>query len=106
MGLVEIKPIDRIRVVEREPGKLERHAVQAFVPLRLPIVPFEFIVAHPILVCRTTSKAQGRAGADSPAFNYTFARHDDVLKFGFTVAFSPPPPAAAPTYPVKALRLK
>jgi hypothetical protein len=44
--------------------------------------------------------------AASPAFNYTFARQDDVLKFGFTVSLSPPPPAAEPTYPVKAPRLK
>jgi hypothetical protein len=42
--------------------------------------------------------------AASPFFNYTFARQDDVLKFGFTVSLSPtPPPAAAPIYPVKAL---
>jgi hypothetical protein len=59
VSLIEIEPIDRVRVIEREPGKLERHAMQAFVPLRLPIVPFEFIVADPILVCRITSKVQG-----------------------------------------------
>jgi hypothetical protein len=42
--------------------------------------------------------------ATSPFFNYTFARQDDVVKFGFTVALGPAaPPVAAPTYPVKAL---
>src|SRR5437660_9730642 len=57
--LIEVEPINRVRIVEYEPGKLECHAVTALVPLRLPVVPFEFIVAHPILVCRIRSKAQG-----------------------------------------------
>jgi hypothetical protein len=39
-------------------------------------------------------------------FNHTFRRDDDVVKLGFTVALSPPRPAAAPTYPVKAPRSK
>ncbi|RXH13927.1 hypothetical protein [Bradyrhizobium guangzhouense] len=35
----------------------------------------------------------------SPVFNYTFARQDDVVKIGFTVDLStPPPPASAPMY--------
>ncbi len=35
----------------------------------------------------------------SPLFNYTFARHDDVVKFGFTVnRNAPPAPASAPMY--------
>jgi hypothetical protein len=36
-------------------------------------------------------------------FNYTFRREDDVVKFGFTVAPSPPPAPVTPRYPVKAL---
>jgi hypothetical protein len=56
--LIEIEPIDRIRIVEYEPGNLERHPVFAVVPLRFPIVPFELVVAHDILVCRITSKSQ------------------------------------------------
>jgi hypothetical protein len=45
--------------------------------------------------------------AASPFFNYTFARQDDVLKFGFTVELSPAAtsPAAGPRY-VKALSPK
>lgn len=36
------------------------------------------------------------APAASPAFNYTFRRADDVVKFGFTVSLaSPPPPPPA-----------
>jgi hypothetical protein len=48
--------------------------------------------------------ANFNAPAASPFFNYTFARQDDVVKFGFTVDLSPaaPPPAAGPRY-VKAL---
>ena len=30
--------------------------------------------------------------AASPAFNYNFARQDDVVKFGFTVSLAAPPP--------------
>jgi hypothetical protein len=41
--------------------------------------------------------------AASPAFNYTFRREDDLLKLGFTIPLNAPPPAAAPSYPVKAL---
>jgi hypothetical protein len=44
--------------------------------------------------------------AASPPFNYNFARQDDVVKFGFTVPLSAPPPAPAPIYPVKAPMLK
>ena len=45
--------------------------------------------------------------AASPFFNYTFARQDDVVKFGFTVDLSPaaPAPVAGPRY-VKALPAK
>jgi hypothetical protein len=43
--------------------------------------------------------------AASPFFNYTFGRQDDVVKLGFTVALSPPPPTTAPKY-VKALPAK
>ena len=45
--------------------------------------------------------------AASPFFNHTFARQDDVVKFGFTVELSPtaPPPVAGPRY-VKALPAK
>lgn len=32
------------------------------------------------------------APAASPAFNYTFRREDDVVKFGFTVSLNAPPP--------------
>ena len=32
--------------------------------------------------------------AASPAFNYNFARQDDVVKFGFTVSLDAPPPPA------------
>jgi hypothetical protein len=32
------------------------------------------------------------APAASPAFNYTFRREDDVVKFGFTVSLAAPPP--------------
>jgi hypothetical protein len=32
------------------------------------------------------------APAASPAFNYTFGRQDDVVKFGFTVSLAAPPP--------------
>jgi hypothetical protein len=57
--LVQIEPIDRVRIVEYQPGKLKGYAMRAIIPLRFPIVPFEFIVAHfIILVCRTSSKAQ------------------------------------------------
>ena len=56
--LIEVQPIDCIRIVEHEPGDLERHAVVAVIPLRFPIVPFEFVIAHTILVCRITSKPQ------------------------------------------------
>jgi hypothetical protein len=38
----------------------------------------------------------------SPFFNYTFARQDDVVKFGFTVSLDTPS-ASPPSYPVKAL---
>jgi hypothetical protein len=42
--------------------------------------------------------------ASSPFFNYSFRRDDDAFKLGFTVPLSAPPPAAAaPSYPVKAL---
>jgi hypothetical protein len=42
----------------------------------------------------------------SPFFNYTFARQDDVVKFGFTVDLSPAaPPPVGPRY-VKALPAK
>jgi hypothetical protein len=44
--------------------------------------------------------------AASPFFNYTFRREDDVVKFGFTVSLGGPPPAPAPSYPVKAPMLK
>jgi hypothetical protein len=44
--------------------------------------------------------------AASPAFNYTFRREDDVVKFGFTVSLGGPPPPPAPSYPVKAPALK
>jgi len=50
--------------------------------------------------------ANFNAPAASPFFNYTFRRDDDVVKFGFTVSLNPPPPAAAPTCPVKALSAK
>ena len=44
--------------------------------------------------------------AASPLFNHNFARQDSVVKFGFTVSLSAPPPAPAPIYPVKAPALK
>jgi hypothetical protein len=44
--------------------------------------------------------------AASPLFNYNFRRQDDTFRFGFTVSLNPPPPAAAPSYPVKAPVLK
>jgi hypothetical protein len=62
--LIEIEPIDRVRILEYESGKLERDAVLAFIPLRFPVVPFEFIVTHDILVCRTSQsrKLSARVG--------------------------------------------
>jgi hypothetical protein len=42
----------------------------------------------------------------SPFFNYNFRREDDVVKVGFTVDLGAPPPASAPSYPVKAPMLK
>jgi hypothetical protein len=43
----------------------------------------------------------------SPLFNYTFARQDDVIKFGLTIDLSPaaPPPSMSPRY-VKAVPAK
>src|SRR6267142_4003096 len=55
---MEIEPIDRIRIIKHEPGNLESHSVLAVVPLRFPRVPFEFVVAHPILVGLVSSKLQ------------------------------------------------
>jgi hypothetical protein len=68
-GLIEINPIDRIWIVEYQPGEFERHAVLAVVPFRFPSVLFEFVVAHLILVCRTASKSQ----ADRLDFNISLA---------------------------------
>ena len=50
--------------------------------------------------------ASFNAPVASPLFNYTFGRRDDTFRFGFTVALDAPPPQVAPTYPVKAPRLK
>jgi hypothetical protein len=41
----------------------------------------------------------------SPFFNYNFRRQDDTFRFGFLVSLDAPPPPA-PSYPVKAPRLK
>jgi hypothetical protein len=49
--------------------------------------------------------AQFDTPAASPFFNYNFRREDDTIKFGFLVSLSPPA-APAPSYPVKAPRLK
>lgn len=44
--------------------------------------------------------------AASPAFNYTYRRQDDFVKFGFTVSLNAPQAVTPPTYPVKAPALK
>ncbi|HEY7243041.1 MAG TPA: hypothetical protein VH678_04060 [Xanthobacteraceae bacterium] len=36
--LIEIKPIDCVRIIEHESGNLESYAVLAVVPVRFPIV--------------------------------------------------------------------
>ncbi len=47
-------------------------------------------------MCRILIKCTVTAmPAASPAFNYTFARQDDVVKFGFTVSLNAPPPPPA-----------
>jgi hypothetical protein len=50
--------------------------------------------------------ANFKTPAASPLFNYNFRREDDVVKVGFTVDLGAPPPAPAPSYPVKALPQK
>jgi hypothetical protein len=50
--------------------------------------------------------AQFNMPAASPFFNYNFRRQDDTFRFGFLVSLDAPPPAPAPSYPVKAPRLK
>ena len=50
--------------------------------------------------------ANFNAPAASPFFNYNFRREDDVVKVGFTVALSPPPPPVSGPQDVKALPAK
>jgi len=52
--------------------------------------------------------AHFNAPTASPGFNYTFRRQDDLVKLGVNLSFgeSPPSPAAAPAYAVKALPAK
>ena len=74
--LFEVEPIDCVRIIEGEPGKFKRHGVVTLVLLCLPIIPFEFSIAHSILVCRTRSKTQacrsgGIAGENGPSIQQT-----------------------------------
>jgi hypothetical protein len=53
-------------------------------------------------------EAHFNAPSASPAFNYSFRRQDDLVKFGvnFSLGQGTSPPPAAPSYPVKALPAK
>mgnify|MGYP000436257843 CR=1 FL=1 len=46
LGLVAIEPVNRVRIVEHQAGKLERDPVRLDIPLGLAIIPFEFVVRH------------------------------------------------------------
>ena len=52
VGFIEVEPINGTRIGEGEPRQLERDRMVAKIARGLPIVPFEFIVPRPILVCR------------------------------------------------------
>jgi len=78
IGLVEIEPVDSIRVVEHQPRKLERHAVCASVPLRLPLVPLEFVIPHRVLNCRRDVKPTSWR-ADAWCFAHFRAGDDGLL---------------------------
>src|SRR5262245_32852369 len=58
VGFVGVEAFDKPRIPECKAGSLECHTVLASIELRLRIVPFEFVMLHPMLVDREVSKRQ------------------------------------------------